>query len=38
MMSNLEIYTFHAVLLGPLNCGWIGSSTGGERSSACSCV
>jgi len=33
-MSNFEIYTTHAVLLGLLNCGMVGSSTGGERSSA----
>lgn len=38
IMSNFEIYTFHAVLLGLLNCGLVVSSTGGERSSACHCL
>jgi len=38
MMSNFKIYTIHAVLLGLLNCGMVGSNTGGERSSAHNCV
>lgn len=37
-MKNSEMYAIHSVLLGLLNCGMVGSSTGGERSSACNCV
>jgi hypothetical protein len=37
-MGNFEMYTVHAMLVGPLIYGMACSSTSGERSNACNPV